>query len=484
MSADRDIPALTSIEAQLAEQKKINAKQLELNAAQVQINSVVFERLKVLEDAGKPPSPIPPDPPVITPPIVTPPPVVTPPIVVTDPVIPVPPPNALNTANFPGDDVGAKLRAADEQLGDRQGAIIVQAGTIATQVMFRPKRSLYFVKGEFPIVVPNQDQCNLIINDHTDIYGQGTKDGEGTFFIEPTNGYVIIQSRGSWEKVNWWSDALVTSDIDLGWFGILGKNTVPEGGVRSSIKLGNAHTVSAYRLLLRDTSCLGITAGGNALSGFHAEGWDVSECDFEGVASQALNVVNGRDVLFELNRFKRSGKFPSMGMSPIDVEPNDHGDWARNITIRKNKIDSTDSTFQHGNGIVVQNENLTTDFGPILVEDNEIAGGNKLYTAYMVFGSVANVTLRRNTAKEVLHSLYRFENADRITMEDNGGVGKGRSGSESVEIELINNVNNSTFKRNKLTLAPGEAGPMRFLERGNCHGNVFEDNDPKAVRVA
>src|SRR5207237_5858503 len=117
------------------------------------------------------------------------------------------------------------------------------------------------------------------------------------------------------------------------------------------------HDVHIAYVNLIGTTALGITAGGWHPN--HADNWIVEYCVFTGVASQALNVVNGKNITFRDDQFIDTGKLMANGVAYegaacIDLEPNHPGDVIQNIDIERIYIHSGSSPFRpHGNGIII-----------------------------------------------------------------------------------------------------------------------------------
>jgi hypothetical protein len=257
----------------------------------------------------------------------------------------------------------------------------------------------------------------------------------------------------------------------------------PEGGVRSTISLGNAHDVHIWSVKLRDTTCLGITAGGTGLTGKFAENVLVEDCVFEGVASQNLNVVNGQKITFRRNKFYRTGKLCASGKGcegavPIDVEPNHRTDVARDILIEDILIDSTNSPFLHGNGVMIQN-GAGAGFGNVTLRRINVIGGT-LKTNYsniasgIYLANVNDVIVSDCYVQRVSHSGFRVENGRNVTVERVKLVSTGTGGILSFE---IHNTTDSRFAFNSVTVDPGSPlGRGVISETNGSNRNVFEGN--------
>jgi parallel beta-helix repeat protein len=393
------------------------------------------------------------------------------------------PSTTVRVRDFPGSDLGAQINAASASIAG-PARLITPPGTIATQVRLRKGHVLKLERGRYVVAIKEMDMSAIVLDDGCGIVGAGI--GESVLVESPT-GYIVIQSVGSGQTIDGYFAAGITSNLLLHGFTIEGANTRPEGGVRGSISLGNAHHVRISSVELRNTSCLGITAGGTALGpGNHAEDWIVEHCIFRGVASQALNVVNGRQVIFRYNRFLDSGKFPSMGMTPIDVEPNTPQDWAREIEIYGNLVDSTNSTFAHGNGILVQNGAQTAGFGPVVVKNNIVIGGalvqpsnSRIYTGIYINGE--RVTVTNNSVQRTSHAGIRLEGSRNVMVSENQVVSTGTGGINALEVI---GTTDSVIQGNTVSVSPlSPLGSGLIVESGGSDRNTFSGNSAAGVVI-
>src|SRR6185295_6307773 len=98
---------------------------------------------------------------------------------------------------------------------------------------------------------------------------------------------------------------------------IKGANPAIEGGVRQTVSLGNCQRCTVENLWLNGTAVIGVQAGGNSLKGNHAAEVTIRKNLFTRVASQAVAVVNGRNVKIAGNTFEASGRCCLQGMTAI-----------------------------------------------------------------------------------------------------------------------------------------------------------------------
>lgn len=396
--------------------------------------------------------------------------------------IPTPSGTIVYTKNFKGADLGARINAADKALGAGKGWIVAEAGTISTQVRLSTGHKLKLGRGRFELVNSDIWTGSIYLESDTAVYGEGI---DKTVIVEPENAYICIASAGTLDTERGYTATGTRENIELAGFTVEGRNTKAEGGVRSTIHLGNAHRVRIYKVYLRDTTCLGISAGGTGLTGKYAEDWIVEDCTFEGVASQNLNVVNGQRIIFRRNKFLRPGKTcadgkPCEGVTPIDIEPNTASDVVKEIDIEDNFIDSSNSTFLHGNGILVQNGVGIRDYGPVRVRRNRLRGGplERLVSGNMASGiylvRATNTLVSENEIVRVGHSGIRLDGCSKVVIEKNTLVSTGTGGIMSFEVA---STVDSRIAFNSVTVdSRSPAGRGVIIETGASDRNVYEGN--------
>jgi parallel beta-helix repeat protein len=378
--------------------------------------------------------------------------------------------------NFPGADLGAKVNAADKDLGATVGEILVQnGGTISTQVTISPGHTLRFGPGTYRLATELLWEGAVLLKSRTAVLGSGWD----TIIIEPSRtGWTVFQSFDDIRTQP--AHSGTDSDISVTNLQIKGANPAVEGGVRQTISLGNCHRCVVENVWFNGTGVIGVQAGGNSLAGNHANDVKIRKNQFTRVASQAAAVVNGSNVVIDANTFKDSGRCCAEGMTPIDLEPNDPRDIIRNIEITNNQIDSRGSTFLHGNGILVQNGARTRDFGPVLVKGNTVVGGDLVPNSagnvatgiYLI--NAQDVTVANNMVRRVAHSGIRLENSTRIYVANNKVISTGTGGILSFEI--INTTDSKIFD-NVVAVDPNSPmGTSVISQTGTSRNNQYKGN--------
>jgi hypothetical protein len=376
----------------------------------------------------------------------------------------------VSANDYPGQDLGAKINAADKALGANTGEIVVKGGgTIATQVVVSSDHVLRFLPGRY---VTRTTSIPILMKSRSSVIGSGWE----SIIIEstaPSQFFVICAYNQS--ILNGSPDAgLVIRDLQI-------KGANPGfDSAQQAISLGNCSGCVVDKVWINGTRSIGIALGGSSTTGHFAENSRVTNSLFTRVASQNLALVNGRNIVFEGNRFLASGQTGGPGNTNIDLEPNDAADHLEQVTIRNNYIDVSDSeTPTTGNGIVVQSGTGTPFVGPILVEKNTIIGGknhgtitNVLSNGIAVFGStMKDVTIKDNIITRTGQTGMTIMGT-RIHVINNRLTDVGGGGTPGFTIDATN----SEFIGN--TLEYTGAGPFdrRMIISANSRSNTFQNN--------
>ncbi len=379
--------------------------------------------------------------------------------------------------NFPGADMGAKINAADRDLGTSVGEILVKGGgTISSQVILNPGHTLRFSAGTYILKTELLWEGAFLLKSGTKVIGSGWD----TVIVEPAKtGWIVFQSFNSLRAEPKYGGT--DSDLYVSNLQIKGANPGVDGGIRQTISLGNCHHCVVENVWLNGTGVIGVQAGGSPFGGTYADDVTIRKNLFTRVASQAVAVVNGRNVKIEGNTFKDSGRPGAQGMTAIDLEPNDPKDIIRNIEILNNTIDSSNSNFIHGNGIVVQNAVRTSGFGPVMIKDNTVIGdalipnrAGFVATGIFVVSFTQDVSVINNIIRRVAHSGIRLENSTRNFVSGNKLISTGTGGILAFE---VTDTTDSQIINNVVTVDPGSPlGNEVIRETGASARNSYKGN--------
>jgi len=372
--------------------------------------------------------------------------------------------------SFQGADIGAKINAADKALGQRPGEIVVQGGgMIATQVVISPGHVLRVQPGTY---AANTAGVPILLKSGSSLIGSGWE----SIILESTaQGQFTVIGAYNGTVTNGAADTNVTiRDIQV-------KGANP--GLYSAppaISLGNCSNCVVDHVWMNGTRSIGIAVGGASFTGHWAENVRVVNSLFTRVASQNLALVNGRNIVFEGNRFIAPGQRGGPGNTSIDLEPNQSSDRMEDVIIRNNLIDHRGSEMPvTGNGIVVQEGPGTPHIRNILVENNTIIGGENrgnIYSAlsngiYLI-GMVQDVIVRNNTVTRTGQAGIRISGS-RITVTNNKLTDVGGGGIPGF---LVEGLVDSRIERNTLIYTGNGPVDKRMAFTGTNVRNVFSNN--------
>ena len=376
----------------------------------------------------------------------------------------------VSANNFPGNDLGAKINAADAALGTQPGEIVVKGGgTISTQVIISSDHVLRFSRGTY---ITRTGNVPILMKSRSSIVGSGWD----SIIMESTakDQFTVISAYGqSILNGNPDSDLLIR-DVQ-----VKGANA-GFNSMYQAVSLGNCSNCTVDKVWINGTRSIGVQYGGTGSTGHFAENSKVTNCLFTRVASQNLALVNGRNILFEGNRFITAGQAGGPGSTNIDLEPNEASDRIENVTIRNNTIDVRNSEVPtSGNGIVVQATTGTPYVGPILVENNTIIGGSNtgtittvLSNGIYVFGAtMRDVTIRNNVITRTGQSGIRIEGTriyvlnNRLTDVAGGGI-----------YGFVVAATNSRIIDNTFTYTGNGPVENTIMVLPGSRGNTFQNN--------
>ena len=376
----------------------------------------------------------------------------------------------VSTNDFPGQDIGAKINAADKALGTGAGEIVANGGgTILTQVIISSDHVLRLMPGTY---AARTTGVPILLKPRSSLVGSGWD----SIILESTapGQFTVVSAYNNSIENGAADSGLTIRDVQIKGANA-GFNSAPQ-----AISLGNCTACLVDKVWINGTRSIGIQLGGSSRKGFFADNSKVTNCLFTRVASQNLALVNGRNIIFEGNRFMTSGQRGGPGNTNIDLETNEPSDHLENVIIRNNLIDVRNSEMTPtGNGIVVQSTTGTALLGPVLVERNTIIGGetqgtvtNVLSNGIYVYGDkMRDVTIRDNTIRRTGQSGIRIEGTH-IVVTNNQLTDVGGGGIPGFVVAGTNNQ----ITGNTVTNTGNGPVDNRMVILEGSRGNIFQNN--------
>lgn len=231
--------------------------------------------------------------------------------------------------------------------------------------------------------------------------------GRGTTILEPTH---VSGRQPAVEVFQALGDVCCAhtgkaKNIAIQGFRIKGRQTVYDGGVRSTVLLGNCEHCAVMDVYLEDTASIGITAGGSALEFTSADG-SVNRNNFakdivftrnilSGVAAANTATINTEDAYIFNNYTRRPGHHNPRfggGVCGHDHETNSAADHTRNIYVYNNLYDYEGAHQESaGSAICLQDPYYGLSRGRVVAANNVIIGGrNDVLHRYMSNGLFLN----------------------------------------------------------------------------------------------
>ncbi|HSS20676.1 MAG TPA: right-handed parallel beta-helix repeat-containing protein [Pyrinomonadaceae bacterium] len=384
----------------------------------------------------------------------------------------------VSANSFPGQDIGAKITAADKALGAAPGEITASGGgTIATQIVISAGHTLRLGPGTY---VSKTTLIPIVMRENSSLIGAGW---DNTIVLESTakDQYTVISAYNHAVENGSADSGITIRELQVKGANP-GFNSAPQ-----AVSLGNCSNCSVDKVWINGTRSIGMQLGGSSRKGFFANNSKITNCLFTRVASQNLALVNGKNILFENNRFMTSGQVGGPGNTNIDLEVNEGEDHLENVIIRNNLIDVRNSEVSPtGNGIVVNSTSGTPYVGPIVIEKNTIIGGetppgvptNVLSNGIYIFGTtMRDVTIRDNTIRRTGQSGIRIEGTH-IVVSNNQLFDVGGGGTNGFVVQATNSqIINNTFQYS----GQGPADDNIVVLPGSSN-NVFQNNRGWNVR--
>lgn len=378
------------------------------------------------------------------------------------------------------EDVGTAINEADSF--DGPGKLVISGGgKIRTQVVL--SHDVTWSGGTYSLETETLEG-SILLHD-----GVKNECVNGATFLEPTffsgtPAITVFQTYAS-AKNNY----AATANVTVKGCRIVGRQEKTDGGVRQAISFGNCKHCAAIENDLSGIASIGISFGGGAADGNHAEDCLAYGNKLRHFAAAAIAGVNVKGLIVDSNDIADPGrkKGEPGGVSAVDIESNNTDDCVQDIRITANNIGYGAGAFQSiGNAILGQNVYKTPCSGGLLIANNVIDGyqgkeglensnfwglsGGLYFVGNWQGGLVVNNKVIRALQPGI--SLYGVSG---LTLQDNWLISCGGGGQGSVYME---GSSNNTFLRVRAfddpSVKPGSTGWWVSCDQSSGK-NIFQD---------
>jgi len=319
--------------------------------------------------------------------------------------------------------------------------------------------------------------------------------GTGTTIFEPnfakgtTPAVAVFQAKGD----SCCSHTERSKNIAVVGFHIRGRQQVYDGGVRSTIQLGNCERCTAQNNYLQDTASIGISFGGSGLEkNYFANDCVAYHNITSGVAAANIAAVNSENVyIFENYAFRLGHHEPRFGggVCGFDLETNSPADHSKNIFVFNNLYDYESSIPSAGSAVCLQDPYKGVNHGLVVAMNNIIIGGrdDRLYRFLsngFFLNGLKGCQIRNNYVYRTGQNAIQAYSIEGCLIEDNDFESTGGGGNYTVTTtEAVNNI----FRRNNYRDRPGltinvQAGFLEICGKGNTYEkNLVNGRDVPAL---
>ena len=345
---------------------------------------------------------------------------------------------------------------------------------------YRPPPALleYFRKGKGS---NHRDPFLLAVQSLTpqQVAGTGTTILEPTFASGRTPAVIVFQAKGD----SCCSHTERSRNIAVVGFHIRGRQTVYDGGVRSTVQFGNCERCTAQNNYLEDTASIGISFGGSGLEkNYFANDVLAYHNITSGVAAANIAAVNSENAyILENYAFRLGHHEPRFGggVCGFDLETNSEADHSKNIFVFNNLYDYEGSIMSAGSGICLQDPYKGANHGLVVAANNIMIGGredriHRFMSNGLFLNGLKGCQVRNNYVYRTGQNAIQAYAINGCVIEDNDFESTGGGGNATVATEgAVNNI----FRRNNYRDRPGlginvQAGFVEVC--GN--NNVYEKN--------
>jgi len=371
--------------------------------------------------------------------------------------------------------------SADMQGITDQGQFLVADGVLVEGTWRAPQALIdYFQKGNGRNANdPYLQRVQALTAEQ--LAGTGTTILEPTFVNGPYPAIEVFQALGDSQE----SHTGRARDIAVIGFHVKGRQKVYDGGVRSTILLGNCIRCTAQNNYLEDTGSIGIIFGGSALekNNYSDQGL-IWHNVASGVAAANFASVNSENLLVIENYARRPGHHNPRfggGVCGFDLETNSNADHTKNIGVYNNLFDYEGAAMESaGSALCLQDPYHGTNHGVVIAANNIAIGGrgersdHRFMTNGIFLVGLKQCQVVNNYVFRTGQNALQAYALDGCLIQDNDFESTGGGGNPTM---MLNSVVNTIFRRNNFRSRPGlQINTQAGIVEKCGKGNIFESN--------
>lgn len=297
-----------------------------------------------------------------------------------------------------------RLARADLAFPSKSVKIIAYPRTVTTTVTFSANRHLHFTAGDYPNTISAAIFSYRFQSNFT-----ATADSGATLRLAAVGGAGFSPVSLEVALENIFFDGLY----------FVGDPATTGHGAFSAIITGNAHKGAVRNCVFKDVQTY-VAVGGYGTSGNFAENFDVHHNQWINTPTQALALINGKNINFFDNRFDIRGLTGTYNFTLIDVEPNNPEDRVENVAIRNNYFDMRSAgALSYGNAIWVQAANVPSAKNVVVEGNTAIGGPTNTFLSGLVAYGVDGLRVSGNNFQRAVQLPMRIQNCVNVLVDRN-----------------------------------------------------------------
>lgn len=318
-------------------------------------------------------------------------------------------PSRLSANLWNAADSGIKINRALWAVKGKSATIAAYPGNLSEQVRVFEHLSLHLTQGTYASTLTGAYNIPIVLESNTRLYG----DGQGrTFIIENADSARIVYGS----SITVYPFDGYNENLEVTHITFKGNPLTHFDSASSAVLLGNVTNGAVRFCTFSYTHGFAAFVGAYSDSGNVADGVWLTDNMMEGLGTQYMGTIGGRNIFIQRNHFIVSIPVGSAFAAVIDIEPNANTDGSENIQITDNIMDGT-RTLSGWHGMAV-NQAYGKVLRNLIVARNTIIGSNESLVQFVS----TDIDVGSNSIT-VYHSTYQTGDPISMVKDDFGNGG-------------------------------------------------------------